>query len=125
MAERRDFVRISKNIKVLFKVIVDKFANPGIPSNVSFTRSLSGNGMLLFLPKPLDNGVKLELTILIPDGNEEGIDTAGEVLGHNKLNENEYELKVRFTDIDEQSRDRLAKYVMREDVREKKSNKNK
>jgi len=119
MAEKRNFVRISKNIKVNFKVIIDKFANPGIPSNVSFTRSLSGNGMLLFSPKIIDIGTKLELTLEIPDGNDDGVDADGEVIGSNKLAENEFEIKIKFFDINETSRGRLVKYIMREDIKEK------
>lgn len=119
MAERRNFVRIQKNIKVNFKVIVDRFANPGIPANMSHTTTLSGNGMTFMSPKPIDKGTKLEFTIDIPDGKGDGIDTSGEVLGAKKLGENEHEIIIKFLDIDTKSRDRLSAYVMREDVKEK------
>lgn len=125
MAERRNFVRIEKNIRVDFKVIVDKFANPGIPANMSYTRSLSGNGMTFLSPKAIDTGTRFEFTIEIEDGKNDGIDTSGEVLGCKKLNENEYEVIVKFLDIDPPSRDRLAAYVMREDVKAKRAKKKK
>lgn len=121
MTERRNFVRIKKRIKVLYKVIIDKFSSPKVPPNISFTETLSGNGMTLLSPTPVEKGVKYEMTIELPDGKTRGIELVGEVIGFNKLEANLYEIRIKFIDIDEMARDRLMKYILKEDLKIKKS----
>lgn len=120
MPERRNFVRIKKRIKVLYKVIIDKFASPKAPPNVSFTETLSGNGMTLFSPTPVEKGIRYEMTIELPDGKTHGIELAGEVIGYNKIDTNQYEIRIKFIDIEEKVRDRLVKYILKEDLKIKK-----
>jgi len=120
MDERRDFVRLKKRIKVMYKVIVDRFASTAVPPNITYTDTLSGNGMTFMSAKKIDEGVKLDITFEIEDGKKQGIDTAGVVLGSKQLDGGEHEIRVKFTDIDEPQKDRLARYVMREQVKTKK-----
>lgn len=120
MAERRNFVRIKKRIKVLYKVIIDKFASTKAPFNMSFTETISGNGMTLFSPTPVEKGTKYEMTIELPDGKQKGIELVGEVIGYNKIDTNQYEIRIKFIDIDENVRDRLVKYILKEDLKIKK-----
>ena len=119
MEERRNFVRLNKMIKVMYKVIIDQFASTTAPPNTSTTETISGNGMVLLSPKKINEGTKLEMTIELPDGNSKGVEMAGEVIGTNELGANEFEIKIRFIEIDENERDRLVKYIMREDVKKK------
>ncbi len=120
MVERRNFVRIKKRIKVLYKIIIDKFASPKAPPNMSFTETLSGNGMTLFSPTPVEKGTKFEMTIELPDGKQRGIELAGEVIGYNKIDTNQYEIRIKFIDIEERVRDRLMRYILKEDLKIKK-----
>jgi c-di-GMP-binding flagellar brake protein YcgR len=123
MAERRNFVRLKKRIKVLYKVIIDRFSSPKAPSNVSFTETLSGNGMTLLSPTPANKGTKYEMNIEIPDGKERGIDVVGEVIGYNIVGNNQYEIRIKFIEIEEMARDRLMKYILKEDLKIKKAQK--
>ncbi|GEM_PF-1335637 len=117
MAERRNFVRIKKRIKVLYKMIIDKFASTKAPPNVSFTETLSGNGMTLFSPTPVEKGTKFEMIIEVPDGKQHGIELVGEGIGLNKIDTNQYEVRIKFIDIEERVRDRLVRYILKEDLK--------
>ena len=119
MDERRNFVRLKKRIKVMYKYIIDRFASTTAPPNITYTDSLSGNGMVIFSPKKIEKGKKLEISIEVPDGNKKTVDLAGEVLGVNELNENENEIRIKFTEIDEPDRDRLVRYILKEGVKKK------
>lgn len=116
MAERRNFVRLKKRLEVEYKVIIDRFASTAQSPSTTFTDSISGNGMSMYIPKPMDKGKKLELTIKLPSG---PIDMAGEVIGTNEISDNQYEIIVKFIQIDEPERDKLVKFVTREGVKAK------
>ncbi len=115
--ERRNFVRIKKMITVDYKVVIDKFASTAVPADVTQTETISGNGLTMMLPKPLKNGERLEMDIELPDGGKKPVELEGEVIGSVKKGAGEYQIKVKFTDINEQVRDRLIKYIFRENVK--------
>jgi len=123
MAERRNFVRLKKRLKVAYRVIVDRYANDSLPPNMSYTDTISGNGMTMYSSKCIEKGTKLEIEITLDDKEGGNIETAGEVIGCDKGEGKEYEIKVKFIDIDEPQRDRLASYVIRQDVKAKKAKK--
>ena len=117
--EKRRFVRLNKMIEVACKEIIDKYANPVIPPSVLYTQNISGGGLLLFSPKYMEKDTRLEFTIVLPD-NKRGIDAVGKVLGSSEYNVEgikQYRIKVNFTEINENDRDRLIKYILREDIR--------
>lgn len=116
MDERRNFVRLQKRLEVEYKIIIDKFASTAQSPSTSFTDSISGNGMSMYIPKPMVKGTQLELTIKLPSG---PIDMAGEVIGTNAISDNQYEIIVKFIQIDEPERDKLVKFVTREGVKAK------
>ncbi len=123
--EKRRFVRLNKMIEVACKEIIDKYANPVIPPSVLYTQNISGGGLLLFSPKYMEKDTKLEFTIVLPD-NKRGIDAVGKVLGSSEYNVEgikQYQIKVNFTEINENDRDRLIKYILREDIRANKKKK--
>jgi hypothetical protein len=125
MAERRNFVRLEKRLKIEFRQIVDKFANESVPPNLSYTESLSGNGLTLLAGKPAVKGTRYEIDIFIKDGIEGPVSVAGEVLGSIKTDDNQYEIKLKFIETDEIQSDRLSSYVMKEDLKVKKAKKEK
>ena len=116
MAQKRKFVRLNKRIRVEYKVIIDKFASTAIPPNVTNTETISGNGMTFMSPKKIDKGTRLEMTVKLP---ESGIDLAGEVINSKQAGPGEFEVIVKFTEIDEPDRDKLVKYILREGVKDK------
>ena len=122
MGERREFVRINKRITVQYKEVIEWFASTAARPNITDTQTLSANGMLMLLSKPIEKGKKLDITLEVPDG-KPAIDIGGEVLGHNDQGGNRFEIKVKFAEMEDADRDRLAAYVIREDVRAKKEGK--
>jgi hypothetical protein len=116
MAEKRNFVRLSKRIEVEYKVIIDKFASTGIAPNTTFTETISGNGMSIFTARKLEKGIKLEMTIKLPAG---PVDMAGEVIGNKEISPNQFETIVKFFQVDEQERQKLIKFITREGVKSK------
>lgn len=123
MQERRKFFRLKKRLKVEFKIIIDKFASTVVPPNISYTDTISGNGLVLLYSKIIDKGTKLEMTIELSDDNRTEVELAGEVIGYNKIDTNQYEIKIKFIDIDEKYRDKLIGYLLKEGVKNKKGNK--
>jgi c-di-GMP-binding flagellar brake protein YcgR len=116
MAQRRNFARLGKRLEVEYKLIIDKFASTAQSPSTTFTDSISGNGMSMYIPKPMEKGKTLELTIKLPTGK---IEMAGEVIGNKTISENQFEIIVKFIQIDESERDKLVKYVTREGVKVK------
>jgi c-di-GMP-binding flagellar brake protein YcgR len=116
MDERRNFVRLKKRLEVEYKIIIDKFANTSMAPSTSFTDTLSGNGMSMYIPKTMDIGQKLELTIKLPT---EQLEMAGEVIDNKIIAENQYEIILRFIQVDEPVREQLVRYIMREGVKPK------
>jgi c-di-GMP-binding flagellar brake protein YcgR len=120
MAQKRGFVRINKVIELEYKVIIDKFANTAVPPNLTNTATLSGNGLTFMSAKKVDKGIRLEMRIDIPG---KPVDLAGEVINLKQKGPGEFEVVVKFTEIDEPDRDRLIKYILREGVKNKPKNK--
>lgn len=116
MAQKRDYVRINKAVRLEYKVIIDKFASTAIPPNLTNTATISGNGLTFMSPKKIEKGTRLEMTLDIPG---KAVDMAGEVINVKPKGPGENEVVVKFTEIDEPDRDRLVKYVLREGVRAK------
>lgn len=116
MSQKRDYVRLNKAVELEYKVIIDKFASTAIPPNMTNTATISGNGMTFMSPKKIDKGIRLEMRLNIP---EKSVDMAGEVIKTNQKGPGEYEIVVKFTEIDEPDRDRLVKFVLREGLRAK------
>jgi len=123
MKERRKFFRLKKRLKVEFKIIIDKFASTVVPPNISYTENISGNGMLLLYPKVIEKGTKLEMTIELSDPQQTQLDVAGEVVGYNEIGLNQYEIKIKFIDIDEKQRDKLIGFLLKEGAKNKKAKK--
>lgn len=121
MAQRRNFVRLSKKIKVEFRQIVERYANASVPPNISYTTTISGNGLTILSAKKVDKGMKYEMDIFIKDGDDSPINAAGEVLGSSEIEKGQFELKIKIVEIDEADRDRLASYILREDLKVKKA----
>lgn len=115
--ERRNFVRIKKMLTVDYKVVIDKFASTAVPADVTKTETISGNGLTMMLPKTLKTGEKLEMEIELPDGVKKPVEFDGEVIESVKKGAGEYQIKVKFIDINESVRDRLVKYIFRENVK--------
>ncbi|MFP4465924.1 MAG: PilZ domain-containing protein [Candidatus Goldiibacteriota bacterium] len=115
--ERRNFVRLQKRHRVNYRLIVDTYANESVPANSSYTENISGSGMLMLSSKKYENGVKFEMEIEINDGDNEPIECVGEVIDSEEVSANEYNIKIKFIDIDNPVRDRLARYIIREDVK--------
>ncbi|MBP7792978.1 MAG: PilZ domain-containing protein [Candidatus Goldbacteria bacterium] len=120
MQERRKFFRLKKRLKVEFKIIIDKFSNPVIPPNISYTDTISGNGLVLLYSKAIEKSTKLEMSIELPDKNRTIIELTGEVIGYKMIDLNQYEIKIKFIDIDEKYRDKLVGYLLKEGVKNKK-----
>jgi c-di-GMP-binding flagellar brake protein YcgR len=120
MQERRKFFRLKKRLRVEFKIIIDKFANPVVPPNISYTDTISGNGLVLLYSKIIEKGTKLEMSIELSDKNKTIIELAGEVIGYNMIDLNQYEIKIKFIDIDEKHRDKLIGYLLKEGAKSKK-----
>lgn len=123
MQERRKFFRLKKRLKVEFKIIIDKFASTVVPPNISYTDTISGNGLVLLYSKNIDKGTKLEMTIELFDNNKTKLEFVGEVIGYNKIDSNQYEIKIKFIDIDEKYRDKLIGYLLKECAKSKKAGK--
>ncbi|PKL91622.1 MAG: hypothetical protein CVV21_06240 [Candidatus Goldiibacteriota bacterium HGW-Goldbacteria-1] len=119
MAQKRNFVRLSKKIKVEFRQIVERYANASVPPNISYTTTISGNGLTILAGKDVKKGIKYEMDVFIKDGNDSPVSMAGEVLGSNELEKGQVELKIKITEIDEADRDRLSSYILREDLKVK------
>ncbi len=117
MAERRNFVRLKKRLRVAYRIIVERYANESLPPNMSYTDTISGNGVTIYSPKCIEKGTKLEIEISLDDKNDDVIEAVGEVIGCEKGGDKEYEIKIKFTDIDEPMRDRLVSYIIRQDVK--------
>ncbi len=123
MQERRKFFRLKKRLKVEFKIIIDKFASMVVPPNISYTDTISGNGLTLLYSKTIDKGTKLEMSIELFDENKTKVELAGEVIGYNKIDTNQFEIKIKFIDIDEKHRDKLVGYLLKESVKNKRTRK--
>jgi len=120
--EKRRFVRLDKMIEVACKEIIDKYSNPVIPPSILYTKNISGGGLLLLSPKSMQKDTKLEFTIVIPEY-KRGIDAVGVVLGSVEQTiegVKQYQIKVNFTEIYENDRDRLIQYILKEEVKTKK-----
>lgn len=116
MANKRDYVRLNKALELQYKVIIDKFASTGVPPNLTNTATISGNGLTFMSPKKIEKATRLEMRIEIPG---KGVDMAGEVINLKEKGPGEYEIVVKFIDIDEPERDRLVGYILREGVKAK------
>jgi hypothetical protein len=116
MANKRDYVRLNKALELRYKVIIDKFASTGIPPNLTNTATVSGNGLTFMAAKKIDKGTRLELTIDIPG---KAVDMAGEVINMKEKGPGEFEIIVKFIEIDEHERDKLVSYILREGVKGK------
>lgn len=121
MQERRKFFRLKKRLKVEFKIIIDKFASTVVPPNISYTDTISGNGLVLLYSKIIDKGTKLEMTIELSDENKTKVELTGEVIGYNKIDLNQYEIKIKFIDIDEKYRDKIIGFLLKESAKNKKA----
>lgn len=115
--ERRNFVRLRKMLTVNYKVVIDRFASTAVPADVTKTETISGNGLTMMLPKALKAGEKIEMAIEIADGGKKPVEIDGAVIGSVKKEGGEYQIKVRFIDVNEQVQDRLIKYILRENVK--------
>jgi c-di-GMP-binding flagellar brake protein YcgR len=116
MAQKRNFFRLNKRVRVEYKVIIDKFASTAVPPDVTNTETISGNGMTFMSPKKIDKGIRLEMTVKLPG---DSIDIAGEVINSRQKGPGEFEVIVKFTEIDEPQRDKLVKFILREGVKNK------
>lgn len=116
MAEKRNFFRLNERVRVEYKEIIDKFASTAVPPNATNTETISGNGMTFMSPKKISKGVRLEITIQLPGT---PVDLAGEVLNSKQKGPGEFEVIVKFTEIDEPQRDKLVKFILREGVKNK------
>jgi c-di-GMP-binding flagellar brake protein YcgR len=117
MAERRNYVRLKKRLEIEYKIIIDRFASTAAAPNTTFTDTISGNGMSMFVPKKVEKGTRFEMAIRLPDGAP--VDTAGEVIGVKEIAANQYEVIIKFKDMDTPDQDRLIKYILREGVKAK------
>lgn len=120
MSQKRDFVRIEKAVELEYKVIIEKFANTAVPPNLTKTATISGNGLTFMSPKKIDKGTRLEMRIEIPG---KAVDLAGEIINTKLKGPGEFEVVIKFTEIDEPDRDRLVKYILREGLKAKPKNK--
>lgn len=120
MGQKRNYVRIDKVVKLEYKVIIDKFASTAIHPNTTNTATLSGNGLTFMSPKKVDKGVWFEMRVIIPG---KPVDLAAEVINMKQKGPGEFEVVVKFTEIDEPDRDRLIKYILREGVKAKSKSK--
>jgi c-di-GMP-binding flagellar brake protein YcgR len=119
MGQKRDYVRLNKAVTLEYKVIIDKFASTAIPPNVTKTATISGNGLTFMSPKNIDKGIRLEMRINIT---EKPVYLAGEFINTKQKGPGEFEIVVKFSEIDEPDRDRLVKYILREGIKDKPKN---
>ncbi len=117
MAERRDHVRLQKRVEIEYKVIIERFASTAIAPNTSFTDTISGNGMTMFVPKKIEKGTLLEIAVKLPG--EKPIDTAGTIIGMKEISGGQFEAVIKFKDLEGPDQDRLIKYILREGVKAK------
>ena len=116
MAEKRNFVRLKKALELTYKVIVDKFANTAVRPSLTSTATISGNGLSFMSPKKIEKGTRLEMEIDIPG---KPVELAADVINVKAAGPGEFEVIVKYTEIDEPERDRLVKYILREGVKAK------
>jgi len=116
MTEKRNFVRLKKALEITYKVIIDKFANTAVRPSLTSTATISGNGLSFMSPKRIEKGTRLEMEIEIPG---KPVELAAEVIKIKSTGPGEYEIVVKYTEIDEPERDRLVKYILREGVKAK------
>ena len=73
MEERRQFVRLDTRLQTDYRIL------PSSEMRHSVTKDISGDGMCLFVEEPLRLGVRVQVTIALPDSNRQ-IEFTGEVM---------------------------------------------
>lgn len=105
----RAHVRIHTVLNAKISVITD---NGELPPETVSTKDISGGGMQIVSPAPVNYGAKLRVALDLPEYG--GIKAIGEVVRVDRLNDaGVYWIALRFTEIAEKDREKIIKFVFR------------
>lgn len=107
MKERREYIRLSETLKIVYKVIAPAGGQEG-----SFTEDISGGGIRFSLGHHLKLGTVLELSLHLPEQNKP-IVTTGEVVWMREKNDIKlpYTVGIKFIKIDPFDRGKILNYI--------------
>ena len=108
----RSFIRAPALVKVRCRLVDPQKKAPWFTAE---TRDVGGGGLLLWLPKPLDPGTRLEMVLELP---QRAVRAVGEVVRvveqpANSASGSGAGVAVQFVDIAESDRDRIIGFVLR------------
>ncbi|UCG35557.1 MAG: PilZ domain-containing protein [Candidatus Omnitrophota bacterium] len=107
MRERRKYVRFPLITNVTYKKTEEPASECGCVS-----RNISGEGINLYIDKRLKPGEKMELSFILPL-DPIPILVEGAVVWTRERGEKGIETGIQFTQINEQDRERIIRYIQR------------
>jgi c-di-GMP-binding flagellar brake protein YcgR len=104
--QMRSFVRLNVHLGIKVEV--------GDRASMALTKDISGGGVHFLLPRPLSIGVGTKITL--PLSEKTMVEVKGEVVRivPPLVESGQYGIGVKFTAIDERSRDGIIKYIFRQ-----------
>ena len=108
MTERRRFLRFETALNALCEIVSEKWKTS------SKVKNISKDGALLILPKPLESGSEIKLSMDVPGDNVPifaSCQVAWQKLPGEEREAGSYETGVRFVKMDNPDRGRLLEYI--------------
>ncbi|AVX20750.1 MULTISPECIES: flagellar brake protein [Carboxydocella] len=104
--QRRNYVRLDDSVPLTFY----KLQEDDITGTDTVTKDISGGGVRIEIPQPLELGTELELHLKLP---KDKIIAVGKVVRCLPLEKPKkgYNIGIQFTIIEERDRDKIIKYI--------------
>jgi hypothetical protein len=102
------------DINAKLTVILDslRFESEGFKKSEEKTVNLSASGIRFTIDEKVMAGDKLEIKMLLPTGPPIGILTHGNVVRVNEIGNDQYEVSLHFSDMDEEVREEIIRYAI-------------
>jgi len=112
--QRREFFRLATSLPFSFRIMDPGKEEGPEELHKGLVLDISGGGAKVLSPIPLSPGQRIECRLNLEG--EGRIDIRGEVLRQDRLEreELEYEIGLRFVDLDRDTRDRIVQFIFRE-----------
>ncbi len=105
------------SVKARQLLVKEKLLPPG---KRAFTVNLSGGGLQMIVTEPLPSQAELLIQLYLEGRQEEGLEVKGKVIQAEPLQIGEqtrYRVGVSFFDLEEQTRERIIKYIFEEEAK--------
>jgi hypothetical protein len=89
-----------------------RFESEGFKKSEEKIVNLSASGIRFTMSEKVTAGDKLEIKMLLPTGPPVGVITYGNVIRVNEIGNDQYEVSLHFSDMDEEVREEIIRYAI-------------